>query len=106
MAGDAQAGNRRRILVSSIEHKCVLAAGRALQEQLGYQLELLPVDAYGFVDQTILKNTLSDDVLAVSIMAVNNEIGTIEDIVGFPGSFETVTRSFIVMPRRHRVLST
>ena len=76
------AGNRRRILVSSIEHKCVLAAGRALQEQLGYQLELLPVDAYGFVDQTALKNTLSDDVLAVSVMAVNNEIGTIEDIVG------------------------
>ena len=76
------AGNRRRILVSSIEHKCVLAAGRALQEQLGYQLELLPVDAHGFVDQTVLKNTLSDDVLAVSVMAVNNEIGTIEDIVG------------------------
>ena len=76
------AGNRRRILVSSIEHKCVLAVGRILQEQLGFQLELLPVDPYGFVDQTVLKNTLADDVLVVSIMAVNNEIGTIEDIVG------------------------
>lgn len=78
-------GKRRRLLVSSIEHKCVLAVGKIMQEQLGYQLELLPVDSAGFVDKTLLRRALSDDVLAVSVMAVNNEIGTIEDIAGLSG---------------------
>lgn len=73
-------GDRRRILISAIEHKCVLAACRNLQEQLGYKVELLPVDVEGTVDMTALTERLGDDVLAVSIMAVNNEIGTIQDI--------------------------
>lgn len=78
----ASGGKRRRILVSTIEHKCVLAACRTLQEQLGYEVESLPVDAGGIVDMAALKERLSDDVLAVSIMAVNNEIGAIQDIEG------------------------
>jgi len=73
-------GKRRRILVSAVEHKCVLAVSRILHEQLGYRIESLPVDAAGRVDATALEATLADDVLAVSIMAVNNEIGTIQDI--------------------------
>jgi cysteine desulfurase len=73
-------GNRRRILVSAIEHKCVLAAGHALHEQFGYQVEVLPVDVAGFVNMKALSETLADDVLAVSVMAVNNEIGTIQGI--------------------------
>jgi len=76
----ASSGKRRRILLSSIEHKCVLAASRALHEQLGYVIELLPVDPAGFVDITALGETLSDDVLLVSAMAVNNEIGTVQDL--------------------------
>lgn len=40
----------------------------------------VPVDAAGFVDAAALSEMLADDVLAVSIMAVNNEIGTIQDI--------------------------
>ena len=76
----ASGGKRRRILVSAVEHKCVLAVSRILHEQLGYRIELLPVDAAGFVDMAALERTLADDVLAVSIMAVNNEIGTIQDI--------------------------
>ena len=70
----------KRILVSAVEHKCVLEIGRILQEHLGYRIEFLPVDSAGFVDLDSLKKTLADDVLAVSIMAVNNEIGTIQDI--------------------------
>ena len=76
----AAGGQRRRILVSAIEHKCVLAAARVLQEQFGFAVELIPVDAEGFVKVTALEEALSNDVLAVSIMAVNNEIGTIQDI--------------------------
>ena len=76
----AAGGRRRRILVSAIEHKCVLAAARVLQEQFGFVVDLIPVDAEGFVEVAALEEALDDDVLAVSIMAVNNEIGTIQDI--------------------------
>ena len=71
---------RRRILVSAIEHKCILAVGRVLQQQFGFTMEHIPVDSEGFVQFSALEKTLDDDVLAVSIMAVNNEIGTIQNI--------------------------
>ena len=80
LARKASGGDRRRILVSAIEHKCVLAIGRVLEEQYGYSVEHIPVDANGFVKLAALQETLDDDVLAVSVMAVNNEIGTIQDI--------------------------
>ena len=73
-------GKRQRILVSAIEHRSVLAVARVLQERLGYRIESLPVDAGGFVDVEKLQDTLSEDVLVVSVMTVNNEIGTIQNI--------------------------
>ena len=73
-------GNRRRILVSAIEHKCILTIARILAEQYGYTIDLLPVDNEGRVSVSDLENKLDDDVLFVSVMAVNNEIGTIQDI--------------------------
>lgn len=76
----AAGGQRRRILMSTIEHKCVLSVGRVLAEQYGYTVEQVPVDQEGFVSISALERALDDDVLAVSIMAVNNEIGTIQDI--------------------------
>ena len=76
----AVGGKRRRILLSAVEHKCVLAAGRALQEQYGFTVDLIPVDKEGFVDLSALEDMLDEDVLAVSVMAVNNEIGTIQAI--------------------------
>lgn len=78
----AAGGERRRILLSAVEHKCVLAAGRALQERYGFAVESVPVDKEGFVEMSLLEDMLDEDVLAVSIMAVNNEIGTIQDIEG------------------------
>lgn len=71
--------SRRRILVSAIEHKCVLSSARAA-EAMGLTVELLPVDSQGLIDCDYLKSRLSDDVLLVSVMAVNNEVGTIQDV--------------------------
>ena len=71
---------RRRVLVSAIEHKCVLAAARALSETTNLTVETIPVNLSGKVDLPRLSEALDDDVLLVSIMAVNNEIGTIQDI--------------------------
>ena len=76
----AVGGKRRRILVSAIEHKCVLNAGRVLKEHYGFAVEQIPVDREGFVEVAALEEAMDDDVLAVSIMAVNNEIGTIQNI--------------------------
>ncbi len=71
---------RRQILVSAIEHKCVLAAARSLEEREGFVVQVVPVDNQGFVNLDALEAMLDDSVLVVSIMAVNNEIGTIQDI--------------------------
>ena len=71
---------RRRILVSAIEHKCVLAAANILSERHGFRIETIPVDPEGFIDLAWLKTRLDSTVLVVSAMAVNNEIGTIQDI--------------------------
>ncbi|MYK88840.1 MAG: cysteine desulfurase, partial [Acidobacteria bacterium] len=74
------APGRNRILVSAIEHKCVLAASRALAAREGFIVETIPVDHEGFIDLAALEARLGEDVLVVSVMAVNNEIGTIQDV--------------------------
>ena len=79
LARRAPAG-RQRILVSAIEHKCVLAAARALSVREEFTVETVPVDSEGFVDLSALEKCLDRSVLVVSVMAVNNEIGTIQDI--------------------------
>lgn len=80
LARRAPKSGRRRILLGATEHKCILDIGRVLEEQLGFKVELLPVDLDGRIQSQVLKDTIGEDVLAVSIMAVNNEIGTIADI--------------------------
>ncbi len=72
--------NRRRILVSAIEHKCVLAAASFAASSEGLTVETIPVDSEGFVDLEWLSSAIDETVLVVSIMAVNNEVGTIQDI--------------------------
>ena len=72
--------SRNRLLVSSIEHKCVLAAARALADRHGFVVEMLTVDHQGFVDPDTLRRSIDDDVLMASIMAVNNEVGTVQAI--------------------------
>lgn len=71
--------NRFRILVSSIEHKCVLAASLATT-RFGFRVELIPVSTQGIIDIEALRAMLDENVLLVSVMAVNNEIGSIQPI--------------------------
>ena len=71
---------RRRILVSAIEHKCVLAAARALEDREKFSVEHVPVDSEGRIDLVTLEEMLDNNVLVVSIMAVNNEVGVIQDM--------------------------
>ena len=71
---------RRRILVSAIEHKCVLAAARYLEEREGFTVETIPVNGEGFVDLEALAAMADETVLVASVMAVNNEVGTIQEL--------------------------
>ncbi len=74
-----RSATRNRILVTAIEHKCVLASARAAKRE-GCETEIIPVDDQGFADLSWLSERLDETVLAVSVMAVNNEVGTIQDI--------------------------
>ncbi len=73
-------GPRKKILVSTIEHKCILVILRILQEQYGFEVEYIPVNHQGVVDLEWLESNLDNDVLLVSVMAVNNEVGSIQPL--------------------------
>ncbi len=68
-----------KIITSAIEHPSVKAVFQHLKEQ-GFEVITIGVDASGYIDQTALKEALDDQTLLVSIMHVNNEIGTIQPI--------------------------
>ena len=75
----ANAGKKRHIVTSSIEHHAVLDTCKYLEKQ-GYSVTFLPVDEYGVVTPAVLKAAMREDTRIVSIMAANNEIGTIQPI--------------------------
>lgn len=72
-------GNKRRIITSKIEHHAILNACASV-EKLGIPVSYLSVNEQGVVIAEELKESLPDDVKLVSVMTVNNEIGTIEPI--------------------------
>jgi cysteine desulfurase len=72
-------GKGNRIITSSIEHDAVLEPCKDL-EQMGFQVTYLPVTSEGKVRPPDLKDVMSPDVVLVSIMYANNEVGTIQPI--------------------------
>jgi cysteine desulfurase len=78
----ARMGNqRRRIVTVATEHKCVLEAVADLEAE-GFEAVFLPVRQDGMLDPEELRRTLRTPTLLVSVMAVNNETGVIQDIPG------------------------
>lgn len=61
------------------EHKAVLDTARHL-ENLGYKVTYLPVNQYGEIDLELLKKSITDKTVMISVMTANNEIGTIADV--------------------------
>lgn len=70
---------RRRIVTVQTEHKCLLEAVRDLAAE-GFEPVFLPVGADGLVDPSSLRQALRTPTLLVSVMAVNNETGVIQDV--------------------------
>lgn len=69
----------RHIITSLIEHKAVIDTCRQL-EQEGFEITWLKPDAKGLIQPTQVAEALREDTILVSLMQVNNEIGTITDI--------------------------
>ena len=69
----------KHIIVSAIEHPAVKESALWLKSQ-GFEVDIAPVDSRGFVDVETLANLIRPDTILVSIMAVNNEIGSIQPI--------------------------
>lgn len=67
------------IITCVTEHRAVLDSCKSL-ERRGYQVTYLPVNRYGLVDTERLRTTITDRTILVSIMAANNEVGTIHPI--------------------------
>ena len=75
----ALAGKKRHLLVSAVEHPAVIEPALHLQSE-GWELSVIPVDAYGRVDPMEVAIALRPDTALVSIMHANNEVGTIQPV--------------------------
>ena len=69
----------KHLIVSDIEHPAVKESALWLKNQ-GFEVDFTPVDEKGFVDVEALADLIRPDTTLVSIMAVNNEIGSIQPI--------------------------
>ena len=72
-------GRGKHVITVATEHKCVLESCEALVED-GAEVTCLPVDADGFVNPAALAESIREDTVLVSVMAVNNEIGVIQPL--------------------------
>lgn len=72
-------GKGNHIITVPTEHKAVLDTCYYL-EQKGYEITYLDVDSYGMIDLQQLEDAITDQTILVSIMAANNEIGTIQPL--------------------------
>ncbi len=84
--GFAYANSERgkHLITSSVEHHAVLNVLQELEKK-GFRVTYVPVDQYGLVDPEAVKKAICPHTILISIMLVNNEIGTIEPISKIAG---------------------
>ncbi len=77
----ARSSNKGNHLITCItEHKAVLETARQMRDSFGFDLTILPVDKFGRISLEELKKTIRNDTVLISVMAANNEIGTLQPI--------------------------
>ncbi len=82
VAGSDVAGQKQRqphIICSAIEHHAILESCK-FAESLGAKVSRIPVDSEGFLDLEALEQAITEDTVLISVMAANNEMGTIQDL--------------------------
>jgi cysteine desulfurase len=70
---------KNKIIVSALEHPCVRESANELLAE-GFKVEFIPANSEGIITPEALKKLIDSETILVSVMAVNNEIGTIQDI--------------------------
>ena len=81
LRGAAHANQRagKHLITSAIEHPAIINTMRHLEEE-GFRVTYLPVDRYGRIKLEALKEALCEDTILVSVMYVNNEVGSVQPI--------------------------
>ena len=81
LRGVAHANQRagKHLITSAIEHPAIINTMRHLEEE-GFRVTYLPVDRYGRISLTALKEALCEETILVSVMYVNNEVGSVQPI--------------------------
>ena len=82
LIGCARANRRagKHLITSSIEHPAILNTMQYLEKEEGYRVTYLPVDNDGRIRLNALKEALCEETILVSIMYVNNEVGSVQPI--------------------------
>ncbi|MBE5813687.1 MAG: cysteine desulfurase NifS [Clostridiales bacterium] len=76
---EAMSKKGKHIITSAIEHHAILHTCEAMEKE-GYRVTYLPVDEFGRVSVQDVENAISEDTALITIMAANNEIGTLQPI--------------------------
>ena len=71
--------DKKHVLTTSIEHPAVMESARALERE-GWRVTYLPVNEYGQISMGELRDAVTDQTSLVSVMAANNEVGTLQPI--------------------------
>ena len=74
------AGRGNHLIVSAIEHEAVLRTAEQLRDLFGFELTVLPVNHHGRIDLNQLRQAIRPDTALISIMAANNEIGSLQPV--------------------------
>lgn len=71
--------DRRRIVISAVEHKAVIEPAKFLKKH-GFNVDFAPVDGRGLLDVEAFGRLMGNDVLFTSVMLVNNETGVVQPV--------------------------
>ncbi len=96
LIGAARANRRagNHLITSAIEHPAIINTMRHLEEE-GFRVTFLPVDRYGRIRLDALKSALCKDTILVSVMYVNNEVGSVQPIQEVAGIVKAYNRNIL-----------
>lgn len=96
LIGAAKANRRagNHLITSAIEHPAIINTMRYLEEE-GFRVTFLPVDRYGRIKLDALKNALCKETILVSVMYVNNEVGSVQPIQEAAGIVKAYNRNIL-----------
>ena len=97
LIGAARANKRRgnHLITTSIEHPAVLNTMRYLEEEEGFRVTFLPVDRFGRGTLSDLQEALCPETILVSVMYVNNEVGSVQPVDEAAGIVKAYNREIV-----------